>query len=141
MSEAVIAVEAAPSANGAAKPEEPNVLRLRLVRSEKPVEIEDAQGMVHTFTLREMVGLERDRWLNSMGDRVKVDGSGKMIGLRKFENMQASLITKCLYDQHGQLVQEKVISTWPSTAQKALFEMCKEMNGLNDEDEEKEKNA
>lgn len=107
-----------------------------LDRREIPIKLKDVHGIVKTYTLREMAGVQRDKWLNSMGSRLRTDKNGNVLGVRVFDNLQASLIAKCLYDDRGELVPEEVIAKWPSSAQKILFQKCQEMNALTDEGEE-----
>lgn len=118
---------------------EEEVVRIRLVRKTKKVDVEDENNKVQRYTLCEMVGAQRDKWLNNWSARVRTDRSGNVIGMKTFDDLQAALIAKCLYDENGELVKQEVISRWPATAQKQLFELCQKMNGLDSDSEEEEK--
>ena len=92
------------------------------------------------YVIREMTGIQRDGWLTSMGGRVKSGADGKPSGLRSFENVQADLIFRCLYDASGNPVLLSVIQSWPASAQNKVFKLCQEINGLDEKSEEEVKN-
>ena len=126
----------APADDGTQKevPKEPTVIRIQLCLQERDVEIIGLSGEVEKAVLREMPGAERDAWLNSMSPRLK--GTA---GVKEFKNLQASLISRCLFSLNGKAISEGIISRWPSTAQKQRFTICQEMNALTDEAVDKEK--
>ena len=108
------------------------ILVVRLSRRERKVTIEDEHNIATTYTIREMMGNSRDQWLNGMARRMKLDKSGTPVGVQEFSNLQASLIARCLYGVDNKLVPETVIAVWPSSAQRALFDICQELSGLVD---------
>ena len=118
--------------------EEKNLLRIRLVRKEEQIILEDENGQEKEYTIKEMVGTEFGKWRTAMATRLKVSPDGKPLGVRDFKGMEASLISKCLYDETGQPVPERVIEAWPTAAQQELFRKCQEINGM-DKDEEDDK--
>ena len=106
-----------------------DVLDLSLERKEKKLRI---NGRPHT--LKEMMGAQRDKWMNEMGGRMKTDASGKTVGVKDFVGLHTSLICKCLYDDAtGQLVPDAEVQGWPASVQAKLFEECQKLNALGDE--------
>jgi len=120
---------------------DPDIIRVRLVRAIKTVQIEDENGQVQDYTVREMTGAEKGRWQTVMSKRMRFDSKGQPAGIADWTGLEGSLITKCLYDSNGKQVPETVIANWPTTVQKTLFALCQKINGLTDEDEEKAKNG
>jgi hypothetical protein len=126
----------------AEKEPEPDVLCFKTVRKEKKVCIEDEDGKKTNMLLREMTGTEKGKYMASMGNRAKFDQKGNPIGLRNYDGLEASLISKCLYDvATGKLVDEKVINGWPISVQQGLMKACVKMNAMDDDSREKEKNS
>lgn len=118
-----------------------DVLSFSLERAERPVKIHVPEtDETLTYTLREMTGQSRDAYLNFMAGRMRHDQSGKPSGIKNFDGMQADLIARCLFDPDKKRVDPKTISRWPSKVQQALFEVCQEMNGLDESAEKKAKN-
>lgn len=115
-------------------------LRFVLRRKEVPVEMEMEDGTVKSYTLREMEGRDRDAYLNSMGDRMKFSNNGKVIGLKSFDGHQGKLLTRCLYDEHGELVALKDCQSFPTSVLDALFKRAEKLNALDVKSEEDEKN-
>lgn len=111
------------------------VLDITLVRIEKKVRID---GVI--YTVKEMTGQQRDQWLNSMGNRMKMSPDGKPSGLKTYDGIQAGLIGLCLYDKDNVFVPIEKIHQWPASAQVKLFDLCQEVNGLNDKAAEEVKN-
>lgn len=117
------------------------VLKIKTIRKRRQVEIEDENGVVQTMTLVEMTGIEKGKYLNSMGTRTKYDQNGKPVGVRDFTGLEASLISKCLYSEDGKSVPEEKINRWPVSAQDALMKACLKMNAMDEASREKEKNS
>lgn len=117
----------------------PAGLDLCLTLEEFPVRITDRNGVTKDYKLVELTGLERDKWLNTMAARVKMSGDGKPQGISSFDDMQANLITKCLFDAEGKTVPVAMIRGWPAKVQQALFKKIEDMNGLSDAGKEEAK--
>lgn len=95
-----------------------------------PVTIRDPKtGQVTEYILRELDGLERDRYINSMKKRVTV--AGKSATVTDFEGMQATLLslTLCRVDT-GKGESVETIQRWPARIQNALFIKATEISGL-----------
>lgn len=108
----------------------PNKVTISLSRAEREVDIDG-----DTYTVKEMSGNELDKWRGTVGNRITTDSKGNS-RVTNFEKFSASLISFCLYDKSGNLVPIETIASWPAMAQKTLFEICQEINGLTDEAEE-----
>lgn len=117
------------------------VLEFNLEFQEVPVKIKDESGNVKNYTLREMDGKERDKFLNNMGSRMRIGSDGKPSGIRDFNGMQSGLLTRCLLDEEGKQVSDAVIQGWPAKVQTALFMKAQEMNGLSEGAEAEAKNV
>lgn len=108
---------------------------------EEVVTLKDKSGNTTEFKIREMSGALRDKWMNTMGSRLKSDVNGKPVGMRDFTGIQSSLIALCLFDSAGNSVPETTIAAWPASAQKMLFEICQKINGMDEASAEAEKNS
>lgn len=111
---------------------------LNLIQAEEPVKIR-VDGEIRTYVLREMIGQTRDEYMNGMSKRVKVSPDGKVIGISEYVDVQASLITRCLFTDQNRPVDIKTIRGWPASAQKYLFDKCQKLNALDDNAEETQK--
>jgi hypothetical protein len=111
-------------------------LRFRLVVGTLPVVLEGADGKETYYEIREMMAAARDKYLDQLGDRMKVDGAGKMSGIRKFDGLQASLLCQCLFDAENHLVPKDVIQKWPAGVVSGLFDEAQKLNKLTTTKEE-----
>jgi len=128
----------------AAEPEVVQEDQPRIIKRKRkiiPLQIEDEDEKLHDCYLREMSGKRRDEWLNKMGDNMKM-ADGKPTGVKKFDAVQAGLIAECLYYTEGDRpVTIKELQEWGSSALVELFEICQNMNGLNEKGREEAKKA
>ena len=107
-------------------------MKLTLKLKEVEVTLEDQEGNEKIYFLRELSGKARDEYLTSMTGRMKYDLKGNPIGLKNFDGLQSCLLKRSLYDESGNLVDEKTIQTFPSTAQNALFKKAQELSALDE---------
>jgi hypothetical protein len=105
-----------------------------------PVKLKNVAGDVIEYALVEMDGSSRDKYLDSLKDRVKTDVSGKPTGLKTFDGFEANLLKRCMRDSEGKLVEEKLIQSWPATVKSALFAKAQEINALDDKGAKEAKN-
>jgi len=90
------------------------------------------------YVLRELDGKERDRYLNSLGNRMKTSPNGGQ-SLKNFDGLQASLITASLFKLEGGervAVKEATVQAWPARVLTGLFNAAKELSALGDEEDE-----
>lgn len=93
----------------------------------QPVEID---GKIYTVV--ELTGKQRDAFLNTSANRVKLDDKGNAVGMRNFDGIHTHLVSMCLRDPEDKLVPESTIKEWPATAVEALFKLSQTLSGLGD---------
>lgn len=116
-------------------------LQFKLQTQVRPVEIEDDNGNVKKYELREISAAQRDRYMNSLTKRFRLDNTGKPCGIKDFEGLHASLISLCLYNEQGTLVTPQEVNAWPAHVTQTLYKAAESLNKLDAKDEgDKEKN-
>lgn len=109
-----------------------------LEREEIPVVIDSQE-----YVLQELDGSERDRYLNGLTNRMRVNNKGDLAGIKNFDGLQASLVAASIRLVDGlerKPVLLKTVQGWPAKVVKQLFDAARELSGLDDEDEkDKEK--
>ena len=108
-----------------------DAIRVRVQCEEVPVILEMEDGTERSLMLREMIGKERDKHLQSMASKVRLNAKGEVVGLKTFDGLQAGLLARCLYDESGELLPIEEIQGFPTTTQVALFNVAQEIKGLN----------
>lgn len=116
-------------------------IKLSLRRGETPIILETTDGVERAYKLREMLGKDRDLYLTRMGDKVRYNENGRVVGIKSFDGLQAALLEKCLYDENDHLVSVTDIQNFPTKTQNELFKLAQELNGLNQKAEDESKNA
>ncbi len=106
------------------------VRRLTTKRKEMVVDIDG-----DLYTVREMTGTQLDSWRTQMGTRITTDAKGNA-RVGNFDRITASLLILCVIDPNGKPISLPVVSGWPATLQKELFDLCQQINGLTPEGEE-----
>lgn len=115
-------------------------LKFSLVLKEVPVSVTDAEGVEQTYILRELMGSQRDTYLNEMGGRMKFNAEGKTEGLSNYEGLQSGLLSLSLRDENDELVKKSVLQEWPASVLSSLFDVAQELSGLDKGAEAKAKN-
>lgn len=105
-------------------------LKLNLRTSSIPVTLEGEGGKSEEYQLCEMVAADRDKHLDSLADRIRLSPDGKPAGVKKFDGMQAELISRCLF-KDGKPVPKETIQSWPASVVGALFDEAQKLNHLN----------
>lgn len=126
-----------------------------------PVRLKERDGTIQLYEIRDITGLQRDRFLNEQARKLKLGAGGAPRGGQDFTGFQSSLITLCLWklNQHVEedgsvsgpdendppvRIKEKVIQGWPARIQQKLNKMCEKVSGLGkikkDEGDEEEGN-
>lgn len=101
------------------------------------VVLEQADGTPKPYVLKEMSASARDKHLDDLKSRIEVVGGDQVIN--RFDRLQASLLTKCLFEvteTGDKSVNIETIQGWPSTVVSALY---KAAQGINDLDKEEQK--
>lgn len=115
------------------------VLRFTTTRKEQKIEIEDESGQPQEYIVREMMGVDRDLYMTFMSGKFRVDERGKVVGMKDFNGLQSDLIRRCLYGPDGKPVEERKIKLWPASLQNAVHKLCRQINALDDDQEDVEK--
>jgi len=100
---------------------------------EKPVVIstkgQDGKVVKKKYFVRDFGGEGLKTWMGVLAARARAERDRQAPA---FDNFQATLIGMCLFDEHGAQVPVDTISKWPSATQQGLFELCRQINGLDD---------
>lgn len=115
------------------------IIRLSLKRKKVRIILED-DGEEKSWTLRELDGTERNKFLNKMASRVKIGAGGKAVGIKSFDGFQADLLKMCLFDENGEAINIEDIEALPSSTQQELFKKAQQLCGLDKDEEKDEKN-
>lgn len=118
-------------------------LKLTLTTKVQPVVLAMPDGTTQVDAeVFEMVAAERDRYLDKLTSRMRLDTNGQPQGVKKFEGLQSELLSRCLRKANGGGVfTEAEIQTWPASAVTQLFQAAQRINRLGNMDGEKtEKN-
>lgn len=115
----------------------------------EPLEIDDVD-----YAMVELCGKERDEYIQQMQGRMRFTASGKPAGLKNFEGLQASLLTRTLHratldktdtddvrvvETHDR-VSALEVQGWGSKMQTELFLYAQELCGMGDDAEDEAKN-
>ena len=93
------------------------------------------------YTLKEMDGIEPGKWRAEMGDRAKFNAAGSVIGMKTYTGVEASLISRCLFDPQDRPVSKDTITGWSTSAQQNLVRLCEKLNGLDKESADEAKKS
>ena len=107
------------------------VIRLSLCRKEVDIILEAEDGTEKKWKLKELSGTDRNKYLNKMASRVKLDRDGKASGIKSFDGFQADLLGLSLFDEAGTAITVAEIEGLPSSTQQDLFKRAQELSGLN----------
>lgn len=117
-----------------------DAVRISVLRKSQPVELEVAEGELVLYAIKEMTGAQRDEYFNKTAQRTTRDANGEVIGMKDYKGLYSTLLSFCVYDADGKPIPESKIQEWPDTAQKALFEIARDLNGLKGDKGDDEKN-
>lgn len=85
------------------------------------------------YILRELDGIQKGKYLNSMGGRIKLNSKGEVQAFTDYSGLETSLLRQCLYDDAGELVSADVMNKWPSSMLSSLFAEAQKLSGLTEE--------
>ena|GEM_PF-5081293 len=109
------------------------LIRLKLKCKEVDVILDGPDGEEKKYTLKELSGADRNKYLNKMSSRVKIGKDGKAMGIKNFDGFQADLLRISLFDENGEAVSVEEIEALPSSTQQELFEKAQQLSGLDNE--------
>lgn len=115
-------------------------LKFSNARKEVPVEITDPTGTDRNWTLREMTGKGRDKYLNEVRKFITMGPKGADAQVKRFDGYQATLLHFCLFDENDENVSIEEIQELPVNIVSKLFDVAQEMNALNELGQEAAKN-
>lgn len=105
---------------------------LTLALQSRMVKLDD-----QVYTIRELDGTARGKYLNGVSSRVIMGSGGRPIGMKDFTGLETALLKLCLYDPQGVLVPEAVMLAWPSSVLGSLFIIARDLSGLGEEAQKK----
>lgn len=109
-------------------------IELSLVGEVIPVSLKAADGSTRKYEMREMLSQARDKHLDRLSDRVKTNEKGEVIGIKKYEGMQADLLSSCMFDEEDKPVTAKEVQAWPASVTTKLYKMAQKLNHLTAEE-------
>ena len=118
-------------------------LSFSLKLEELSINITDAEGTEQVYTIRELTGEQRDRYLNTIGGRMKFNSAGKMAGLNNYKDLQSGFLALCIYDNENKLVPVKTLQSWPASVLEEIFKIAQKLSGMDkgiEEDDDETKN-
>lgn len=107
-------------------------VRLSLKLKEIPLLLEGPDGVERRFAVRELDGMNRDKFTDAMDKRQVKDSTGKVVGFKDHKNVLSNLLALTIVDEHGTAVDERVIQKWPTSTQVELVKMAAGLSGLGD---------
>jgi len=118
------------------------VKRLSKRQKMEQVEIEEEDGNVWLYEIRELSGPERSQYIEEVSSKMVYDKKGNPIpGSVKTSGMEENLISRHLWrcNPDGQKVRVEAteIAKFPSSTRQYLLMRCRELSGLGDPDEQK----
>ena len=116
------------------------VLEFTLDLEEQSVVVKRKDGVAKTYTLRELTGRQKGLYLNTMSNRLSVSEDGKVTGIKNFEGLESSLLSKCLFNEENKPVTDAELQEFPARVLRKLFDAAQILSGLNSEGVEKAKN-
>lgn len=104
--------------------------RFSLATTSLLIALADDAGKEQSYKLQEMTAAQRDRYLDGITGRMRLGPDGKSVGIKKFDGMQADLLSLCLFGPDGNLVAADEIQKWPSSVVGQLFTLAQQVNHL-----------
>ena len=90
------------------------------------------------YTMRELDGRQKGKYLNKMGGRIVLNNKGEVSSFKDYAGLESTLLELCIYDNANELVPAKVMEGWPSTMLTQLFNAAQDLSGLNEEGRKKQ---
>ena len=117
---------------------EPIRLKLILEMQDLILETEDGDKK---YTLKELTGFDRNKYLNKMSSRAKMGDDGKTLTLKNFDGFQSDLLHISLYNDADEAVSVEEIEAFPASTQQTLFEMSQKLSKLDLDKDSEAKNV
>lgn len=110
-------------------------LKFKLKTKTWPVTMENAEGQEVKYEIRELRASARDKYVDKLQGRLKLNAKGQVIGLTQYAGMQADLLTICMHTDEGKLVDKPTLDQWPGTNVQKLFHAAQTLNGFREVEE------
>jgi hypothetical protein len=107
-----------------------------LTLKEEVVKVKTKDGNIVHYTIRELPGGERDKFMNGMNKRIEMNPDGTPKGVRDHSEIMADLLFRCVFDEENNRIPISVVQTWPATLQEQWFRKAVALSGLNQKAEE-----
>lgn len=92
------------------------------------------------YVIKELDGRGRDKYLDIIMSRTKMNKKGDVVGATSLAGVQAGLVAQSIFkvvgDKHEPVSKETVLA-WPATTVSGLFDLAKELSDIGDDAEEK----
>lgn len=111
-----------------------------LKRKTEEITIEDDNGVEVTYTVRELSGAERDKFLSAMSAKLRYNDKGEAVGMKNYDGVESHLVALALMDSEGKPVPQNTIKDFPASTQKGIFEIAQRLSGLDKDSAEAAKN-
>jgi hypothetical protein len=100
-----------------------------------PVEVE-VDGVLTEYKLVEMTAATRDKYMDSVTGRMRLDAGGKPLGVVRFDGMQADLLVHTLQTKEGKAISKETIQAWPASTVSGLFAESQKLNLLSGDEKD-----
>lgn len=123
-----------------------DVKKYTLKFKEELIEIEDKDGNVKRYIMREFDGQVRDQYQEEIGRRMEIGPDGKGVKIKNYQGWESTLLKLVLFEITNTdpfttvAVEEKVIQSWPSSVREALHKDAQELCGLSKKADDDAKN-
>lgn len=107
------------------------VLEFSGERTEKPFKVSG-----QPYKLVELDGIGLGKWMNILADRARERKAGK-----NTDRFVTDCLVLCVRHPDDNKVPFEVVQGWPAKTQLKLFDLAEDMNGLNEEARQAEKNG
>ena len=108
-------------------------MRFSVKPKSQEIQLETGQGVVETLVLEEMFSGPREQYIDSARSNFERGPDGKFVGVKKFEGLQAELLSRCLFRKEGHKpVSRDEVQGWPGGMVAELFRLAKQLNQLDD---------
>ena len=99
---------------------------------EIPIELENDNGEVECYILRELTGPQREEYVDTCTKRVRRNPDGSVRGMDS-KGLETLLISMSLYDSSGDNVKVEEMKNWPSSLINGLYDDAARLSGLSKE--------
>jgi len=115
---------------------------IRVKREIKKVEvvIENEDGSEDICSIWELTAPDRAKYVNMVSSRAQLNADGDVQRLTNYENVQESLLAKCLHTVDGKLMDIELIKKLPQSAVSTLYTAAQTLSALSQQGVDEAKN-